>query len=215
MSCPAGYVELPVDKMRCSLQNDSTIKVLKVCPSGTTIGINGICISDVLSTVLAKCPTGYFPIPNDSSNCSTSTSSTIVKKLCPTGYVLQENGLCGVGKTYATTGPTYCGPQYSGKVCKYLSQVTPGITAATGTESGPNMICAFQVGDAQFPCDPGCCLTEETESSASASTGTDTSSEPAFPIWAIILLIVLGAIGLSIFAAWAAKKMSRRSSNGH
>jgi hypothetical protein len=81
------------------------------------------------------------------------------------------------------------------------------------------MICAFQEGDAQFPCDPGCCLTEETESSASASastgTGTDTSSEPAFPIWAIILLIVLGAIGLAIFVAWAAKKMSRRSSNGH
>jgi hypothetical protein len=77
------------------------------------------------------------------------------------------------------------------------------------------MICAFQEGDAQFPCDPGCCLTEETESSASASASTDTSEEPAFPIWAIILLIVLGAIGLSIFAAWAAKKMSRRSSNGH
>jgi flagellar biogenesis protein FliO len=77
------------------------------------------------------------------------------------------------------------------------------------------MICAFQEGDAQFPCDPGCCLTEETESSASASTATDTSSEPAFPIWAIILLIVLGAIGLAIFVAWAAKKMSRRSSNGH
>jgi hypothetical protein len=28
-------------------------------------------------------------------------------------------------------------------------------------------------------------------------------------------LIVLGAIGLAIFVAWAAKKMSRRSSNGH
>jgi flagellar biogenesis protein FliO len=78
------------------------------------------------------------------------------------------------------------------------------------------MICAFQEGDAQFPCDPGCCLTEETEASASTGTktATDTSSEPAFPIWAIILLIVLGAIGLAIFVAWAAKKMSRRSSNG-
>jgi hypothetical protein len=113
-----------------------------------------------------------------------------------------------------TTGPTYCGPQYEGKGCKYLAQVTSGITAATGTESGPNMICAFQEGDTQFPCDTGCCLTEETESSASAGTGTDTSSEPAFPIWLIILLIVLGAIAITILAVWAAKKMSQRSSNG-
>lgn len=159
--------------------------------------------------VPATCPSGYFPIPNDSSNCSTSTSSTIVKRLCPTGYVLQENGLCGTGNTYATTGPTYCGPQYNGKGCKYLTQVTPGITTATGTESGPNMICAFQEGDAQFPCDPGCCL---TGTEAGAETGT--AEEPAFPIWAIILLIVLGAIVITILAVWAAKKMSRRSSNG-
>ena len=215
--CPEGYVELSVDKTRCRRPTGSVVTVLKICPAGTTISVSGLCLSNVLPTVPATCPSGYFPVPNDSSNCSTSTSSTIVKKTCPTGYVLQDNGLCGIGKTYATTGPTYCGPQYTGKGCKYLSQVTPGITAATGTESGPNMICAFQEGDAQFPCDTGCCLTEETESSASASTGTatDTSSEPAFPIWAIILLIVLGAIGLAIFVAWAAKKMSRRSSNGH
>jgi hypothetical protein len=73
------------------------------------------------------------------------------------------------------------------------------------------MICAFQEGDAQFPCDPGCCLTG-TEAGAGAETGT--AEEPAFPIWAIILLIVLGAIVITILAVWAAKKMSRRSSNG-
>jgi hypothetical protein len=74
------------------------------------------------------------------------------------------------------------------------------------------MICAFQEGDAQFPCDPGCCLTQETGTEAEA--GTVEGSTPSFPIWAIILLIVLGAIAITIFAVWAAKKMSRRSSNG-
>jgi putative effector of murein hydrolase LrgA (UPF0299 family) len=32
-----------------------------------------------------------------------------------------------------------------------------------------------------------------------------------FPIWAIILLIVLGTIILAVFIAWAAKKMSRKN----
>lgn len=141
-----------------------------------------------------------------------------MKRLCPTGYVLQENGLCGTGNTYATTGPTYCGPQYNGKGCKYLAQPTPGITAATGTESGPNMICAFQEGDAQFPCDPGCCLTEEKEKETAAeSTDTSAAEEPLLPMWAIILLIIIGSIlfiCLVVLIALAAKKMSRRSSNG-
>lgn len=219
--CPEGYVELPVDKTRCRRPTGSAVTVLKVCPAGTTISVSGLCLSNVLATVPATCPTGYFPIPNDSSNCTTSTSSTVVKKTCPTGYVLQDNGLCGTGKTYSTTGPTYCGPQYAGKGCKYRSQVTPGITTATGTESGPNMICAFQEGDAQFPCDPGCCLIEEkaTGDETGTETGTGTEEESAatespFPIWAIILLIVLGALGITFLAVWAAKKMSRRSSNG-
>ena len=137
-------------------------------------------------------------------------------KTCPSGTTLQANGLCGTGNTYTTTGPTYCGPQYTGKNCTYQQQLTPGMTVATGIESGPNMICAFREGDAQFPCDPGCCgppTTDETDTGGEAGTKTG-STEPVFPIWAIILLIVLGTIILALFLAWAAKKMSRKSSNG-
>ena len=167
---------------------------------------------------VATCPPGYFPIPGDSSNCATSTSSTIVKKTCPTGYTLRNNGLCGTGNTYVTTGPTYCGPQYTGKNCKYQTQVTPGITPATGTESGPNMICAFQEGDAQYPCDPGCCKPPSgTESGSGDGTDGTTGNwfTDVFPIWAIILLIVLGALIMAVFLAWAAKKMSRNSRYGN
>jgi hypothetical protein len=163
------------------------------------------------------CPSGYFPIPGDSSNCATSTSSTIVKKTCPTGYTIQSNGLCGTGNTYVTTGPTYCGTQYAGKNCKYQKQVTPGITPATGTESGPNMICAFQEGDAQFPCDPGCCEApskETTSGDGTTSGGDGATGSDVFPIWAIILLIVLGTLVMAVFLAWAAKKMSRNSRYG-
>jgi len=158
----------------------------------------------------ATCPAGYMPIPGDSSNCATSTSSTIVTKTCPTGYTLQTNGLCGTGNTYVTTGPTYCGPQYTGKNCTQMAQVTPGITPATGTESGPNMICAFQEGDAQFPCDPGCC-TVPTGGDGTTDTGTVTTTGVSnwFPIWAIILLIVVGTIMMAVLIAMAAKKMSK------
>jgi hypothetical protein len=166
----------------------------------------------------ATCPTGYYPIPGDSSNCTSLTTSTVVKKICPTGYTLRSNGLCGTGNTYVTTGPTYCGPQYTGKNCKQMAQVTPGVTPATGTESGPNMICAFQEGDAQFPCDPGCC-TIPTEG---GGTGTTEGDKPTgnwftdvFPTWAIILLIVVGTILMAVFIALAAKKMSRNSRYGN
>lgn len=168
----------------------------------------------------ATCPTGYFPIPGDSSNCATSTSSTIIKKTCPSGYTIQSNGLCGTGNTYVTSGPTYCGPQYNGKNCKQMPQVTPGMTPSTGTESGPNMICAFQEGDAQFPCDPGCCTVPSgTESgSTDGTTGGDGTTgnwfTDVFPIWAIILLIVLGSIIMAVLIAWAVKKMSRNSRYG-
>ena len=144
-----------------------------------------------------------------------------VEKTCPIGYTLQSNGICGTGNTYVTTGPTYCGPQYNGKNCTYQTQVTPGITPATGTESGPNMICAFQEGDAQFPCDPGCCGPPPTETTGVDGTtggdGTTTGgdgTEPKFPLWAIILLIVLGTIFMAILIALAAKKMSRNSRYG-
>ena len=161
------------------------------------------------------CPTGYFPIPGDSSNCATSTSSTIVKKTCPSGYTLQSNGLCGTGNTYVTTGPTYCGPQYTGKNCKQMAQVTPGITPATGTESGPNMICAFQEGDAQYPCDPGCCTIPTEGDGGTGTTEGNTTTGNWFPIWAIILLIVLGTIIMALLIAMSAKKMSRNSRYGN
>ena len=124
-----------------------------------------------------------------------------------------DNGLCGTGKTYATTGPTYCGPQYTGKNCKYQTQVTPGMTPATGTESGPNMICAFIEGDAQYPCDPGCCGPPLTGGNGT-TVGDGTTGGDVFPIWAIILLIVLGTIILAVLIALAAKKMSRNSRYG-
>ena len=166
----------------------------------------------------ATCPAGYFPIPGDSSNCSTSTSSTVVAKTCPSGYTLQANGLCGTGNTYVTTGPTYCGPQYTGKNCTQMAQVTPGITVVTGTETGPNMICAFQEGDAQYPCDPGCC-TVPTGTGNGNTSGDDTTSGDgttlSIPIWVIILLIVLGTIAMGIFLAWAVKKISRNSRYGN
>jgi len=161
----------------------------------------------------ATCPSGYFPIPGDSSNCATSTSSTVVSKTCPTGYTLQANGLCGTGNTYVTTGPTYCGPQYTGKNCKQMAQLTPGVTVATGTESGPNMICAFQEGDAQFPCDPGCCTVPTGGDGTTAEEGGDGASgnwfTDVFPIWAIILLIVLGTIMMAVLIAFSVKKMSK------
>jgi hypothetical protein len=94
----------------------------------------------------------------------------------------------------------------------YQTQVTPGITPITGTESGPNMICAFQEGDAQYPCDPGCCTlpTEtETETGSGTGDGTGDGTEPKFPIWAIILLIITGTILMAIFIAFALKKMSK------
>lgn len=218
--CPEGYVELPVDKTRCRRPTGSAITVLKKCPTGFTIDVSGLCLANAPETVVPTCPSGYFPIPTDSSNCATSTSSTVVAKTCPTGYTLQSNGLCGTGNTYVTTGPTYCGPQYTGKNCTYQTQVTPGLTPFTGTESGPNMICAFQDGDAQFPCDPGCC--KESSATATDSDGTTGGGDgttgnwftDVFPIWAIILMIVLGAIIMAVFLAFALKKMSRKSRYG-
>jgi hypothetical protein len=164
------------------------------------------------------CPNGYFPITGDTSNCSTSTSATIVSKICPSGTTLQANGLCGTGNTFPLSGPTYCGPQYTGKNCTYQQQLTPGMTVATGTES-TNMICAFREGDSQFPCDPGCCGPPLKETGGDGTSGNETgpgsgSTEPGFPVWAIILLTVLGSVIFAVFLAWAAKKMSRKSSNG-
>jgi len=212
--CPEGYVELPVDKTRCRHPTGSAVTVPKICPTGFTIDVSGLCLVNSVATVEATCPSGYMPIPTDPSNCATSTSSTIVTKICPPGYTLQNNGLCGTGNTYVTTGPTYCGPQYKDKNCKQMAQVTPGVTPATGTESGPNMICAFQEGDAQFPCDPGCCAVPTEDGTTNGggdgkSGGGDGTMTNWFPIWAIILLICVGTVLVALFIAFAVKKMSK------
>ena len=132
-------------------------------------------------------------------------------KTCPSGTTLQANGLCGTGNTIPVVSGSYCGSQYTGKNCKYQKQLTPGMTATTGIES-TNMICAFQEGDAQFPCDPGCCK-ESTGAEESEETRAteETVTKYGFPIWAIILLTVLGSIIFVLFLVWAAKKMSRKN----
>jgi len=85
------------------------------------------------------------------------------------------------------------------------------------------MICAFLEGDAQFPCDPGCCEPPPTETTGGDGTtgngdgdgdGDGDGTEPMFPVWVIILLIVLGAIMMGVLLALAAKKMSRNSRYG-
>jgi hypothetical protein len=73
------------------------------------------------------------------------------------------------------------------------------------------MICAFQEGDAQFPCDPGCCEPPPTGATGGdgTTTGGDGTTTSWFPLWAIILLIVLGTIFMAVLIALAAKKMSK------
>ena len=93
-----------------------------------------------------------------------------------------------------------------------MPQVTPGMTPATGMESGPNMICAFQEGDAQFPCDPGCCTVPTGGDGMKGGTGTIANW---FPTWAIILIISIGTVLMAVFIALAAKKMSRNSRYGN
>lgn len=216
--CPSGYIELPTDKTKCRHPTGDATTVPKICPAGFHIDVSGLCLVNAAAAVEPTCPSGYFPIAGDSSNCMTSTTSTVVMKTCPTGYTLQNNGLCGTGATYSTSGPAYCGPQYTGKNCTYRAQVTAGITAATGTEgteSSPNMICAFREGDAQFPCDPGCCEPPVgTSGSGDGTSGSgDGTSEDSFPIWAIILLIVLGAVALTVFFVFIAYRRKVMSSS--
>jgi hypothetical protein len=81
------------------------------------------------------------------------------------------------------------------------------------------MICAFQEGDAQYPCDPGCCEPPPTGTTGDGTTGDGTTGDgttgnwftDVFPIWAIILMIVLGTIIMAVLIAFAAKKMSRKN----
>ncbi|NBX49096.1 hypothetical protein EBT25_03970 [bacterium] len=170
-----------------------------------------------MSTTPGICPSGYYPVPGDSSNCTNSTQTTIVKRQCPSGLVLQDNGLCGTNTaTVSQTSAAYCGPQYATKNCVYTAQLTSALTPATGTESIPNTICAFTEGDAQFPCDPGCCLGQSTTKSGDNNETEATAEEQfVFPLWAIILLIVLSGIFLALVIYFATrKKKLTNSSNG-
>jgi hypothetical protein len=154
------------------------------------------------------CPTGYFQIPGDTSNCISSTSSTIVKKVCPSGLVLQENGTCGTGtSTILQSATLYCGPQYATKNCSFVAQLTTALTPALGTEAIPNTICAYQENGTQIACDPGCCTEKTTSTSTSepntqAQEGQDMSELDVF----ILVLSVVGFILLSLFVFFVYKK---------
>ena len=98
-------------------------------------------------------------------------------------------------------------------------QVTPGYTEKTGTESSPNTICAFQEGDAQFPCDPGCCAgqTKPTDTKTE-TTATATATETTIDTPTLIMIIVFSIIGfillgLLLFFLYR-KKVSTNSRNG-
>ena len=151
---------------------------------------------------MSTCPSGYFPIPGDSSNCA---QTSIVSRICPPGLVLQGNGLCGTNTpTIIQTAATYCGPQYATKNCLYTAQLTSALTPATGNEAIPNTICAFTEAGIQTPCDPGCC--SNVSSNTTVTTTTTTESVTPFPLWAIILLIVIGTLILIIIVYLATRK---------
>lgn len=155
-----------------------------------------------------SCPTGYFPIPGDLSNCASSTSSTIVQKVCPQGLVLQSNGTCGTGSgTILQSAALYCGPQYATKNCAFVAQLTTALTPALGTEAIPNTICAYQENGTQIACDPGCCSnTSTSEETTSMSEETTSTSIVKFPSWLIIVLIIICSIIVAGIAYFAARK---------
>ena len=152
-----------------------------------------------------SCPSGYFPIPGDSSNCANSTNTSIVQKVCPVGLTLQPNGLCGTGSsTILQTAATYCGPQYATKNCAFVAQLTTALTPALGSESIPNTICAYQENNTQIACDPGCCSSNTAVTASLTATTTESSGFLArFPMWLIIVLLIVSSIlvaGLVYFA---------------
>ena len=157
-----------------------------------------------------SCPTGYFPIPGDSSNCVNSTNTTTVQKVCPAGQTLQTNGLCGTGPTVIQTAATYCGPQYSGKNCSLRAQVTTALTPATGSESIPNTICAFVDNGTQVACDPGCC----TEAPTSTSSTEESTSSDGKALGIVIGSIFGGLLLIALIAFLYRKYKMSSNSNG-
>ena len=152
-----------------------------------------------------SCPSGYFPIPGDSSNCANSTNTSIVQKVCPVGLTLQPNGLCGTGtSTILQTAATYCGPQYATKNCAFVAQLTTALTPALGSEAIPNTICAYQENDTQIACDPGCC--SKPSETTTATTTESSGSVAKFPMWLIIVLLIVSAILVAGIAYFAARK---------
>lgn len=153
-----------------------------------------------------SCPTGYFPIPGDSSNCTNSSNTTVVTKVCTAGLVLQPNGLCGTGSsTILQTATLYCGPQYATKNCAFVAQLTTALTPALGTESIPNTICAYQENGTQIACDPGCC-SKTTGTTVSGTTDSGTTTTFSFPMWLIILLLVICSLIVAGIAFLVARK---------
>ena len=90
--------------------------------------------------------------------------------------------------TVLNTSAPYCGPEYAGQNCAYYAQLTPGLTG--NAESIPNTICAFQKDGNQYACDPGCCGPPPVPEPPSLAAASE--PEEGFPLWAIILIIVLG-----------------------
>ena len=158
---------------------------------------------------MASCPAGFFPIPGDVSNCANFSNVTVVSKICSSNLFLQSDGTCGTGNpSILNTADTYCGPEYAGQNCVYHAQVTPGLTG--NVQSIPNTICAFQKDGMQFPCDIGCCSDQTLPPGAVLPT-TSTVDTPGFPLWAIILIIVLSVLFVILFVYLF---KSRRNGNG-
>jgi len=96
--------------------------------------------------------------------------------------------------TVLDTSAPYCGPEYAGQNCAYYAQLTPGLTG--NVQSIPNTICAFQKDGKQYACDPGCCGPPPAPAPEPPVVPATDVSEEGFPLWAIILINVLGFLGI-------------------
>jgi len=160
-----------------------------------------------------RCPLGYYPIPGDTGNCKSTDQTTIVKKVCPTGLQLLKNGTCGTGdQTVAQNTPDYCGSEYTGKNCKLTAQLVS--SNRSGTEQGPNTICAFQENGIQFPCDPGCCspIEKTVETIESKATTSEEAAITGFPWWLTLIIVFVCTCILLVFLWLMIRKHGRKLS---